>query len=232
VTSLLDIPPENRAPRKKKPPPSPMFILGVVLALFAAIGLMIWGASRDSSRADTASATALSLSDTIKQACAAGTIPEQYKAACNQADATRQTVEAIQGPSGPKGDTGAAGAPGAPGVGTPGPIGPQGVKGDTGATGVPGVPGAAGPAGANGTNGVDGKTGPQGPPGPQGANGTNGTNGQDGVNGVNGQNGQPPVGWVTTRADQSQEVCSRVTDFDPANPQYACSVVPPPGDGG
>jgi hypothetical protein len=215
-----------------------MLILGVVLALFAAIGLMIWGASRDSNRAETASATALSLSDTIKQACAAGTIPEQYKVACNQADATRQTVEAIQGPSGPKGDTGAAGSPGAPGVGTSGPLGPAGPQGVPGAKGDPGQPGATGvpgAPGANGTNGVDGKTGPQGPPGPQGANGVDGTNGQngtDGQNGVNGQSGQPPVGWVTTRADQSQEVCSRVADFDPANPRYVCSVVPPPGDGG
>ncbi len=228
MTSLLEIPPENRAPRKKRKAVSPTLILAVVLVLFGLTFFLIWGASRDSSRADTASATALSLSDTIKQACAAGTIPEQYKMACNQADATRQTVEAIQGPSGPKGDTGAAGSPGAPGVGTPGPIGPVGAKGDKGDPGQPGATGIPGAAGVNGTNGVDGKS-IQGPLGPQGANGVNGTNGS---NGVDGQNGQPPVGWVTTRADQSQEVCSRVADFDPANPRYACSVVPPPGDGG
>jgi hypothetical protein len=220
VTSLLDIPPENRAPRKKKAPPSPAFILTVVLVLFGLIFFMIWGASRDSTRADTASASALSLSDTIKQACAAGTIPEQYKLACNQADATRQTVEAIQGPSGPKGDTGAAGTPGEPGVGIPGPVGPQGPKGDTGQPGATGVPGV---------NGVNGIVGPPGVNGTDGQDGQNGTNGRDGVDG---DNGQPPVGWVTTRADQSQEVCSRVANFDPANPQYVCSVVPPPGDGG
>lgn len=226
MTSLLDIPPENRAPRKRRHPPSPMLILGVVLALFLFTGLMIWGATRDSSRADTASATALSLSDTIKQACASGTIPEQYKMACSQADQTRQTVEAIQGPSGPKGDTGAAGSPGAPGVGLIGPEGPAGPTGGPGTPGATGVPGAPGVNGTNGTNGTDGKAGPPG------NNGVDGRNGQNGIDGTNGSNGQPPVGWVTTRADQSQEVCSRVAGFDPANPQYVCSVVPPPGDGG
>lgn len=220
MTSLIDIPPENRAPRKKKAPLHPLLILSVVLALFVLTFFLIWGASRDSSRADTASATALSLSDTIKQACASGTIPDQYRMACTQADETRQTVESIQGPSGPKGDTGAAGSPGEPGVGIPGPMGAQGPKGDTGQPGATGVPGV---------NGVNGIVGPPGVNGTDGQDGQNGTNGRDGVDG---DNGQPPVGWVTTRADQSQEVCSRVANFDPANPQYVCSVVPPPGDGG
>jgi hypothetical protein len=129
-----------------------------------------------------------------------------------------------QGPQGLPGDTGATG-----------PQGPPGVPGATGPTGPTGVQGPAGPSGASGrdgTDGSDGATGPQGPAGEQGAAGPagpQGPQGEPGPAGATGEPGQPPSGWTTTYPDGSTETCQRAANFDPASPQYECTVQPAGG---
>ncbi|HEY3482522.1 MAG TPA: hypothetical protein VGL02_26830 [Streptomyces sp.] len=43
-----------------------------------------------------------------------------------------------------------------------------------------------------------------------------------------GADGQPPAGWTTTYPDGSTGTCTRVSDFDPANPRYTCTRSAPP----
>lgn len=130
---------------------------------------------------------------------------------------------------------------------SPGPQGPQGLPGSNGATGstgqtgAQGVPGqkgdkgdtgAAGTNGSNGQNGNDGKTGPSGEPGATGAQGpagAQGATGPAGPAGADGEPGQPPSGWTTTYPDGSTETCQRAANFDPASPQYECTVQPAGG---
>jgi hypothetical protein len=112
---------------------------------------------------------------------------------------------------GPAGQAGAAGV-----VGQKGDRGDKGDKGDSGqpgkpgASGVPGVPGQPGQDGADGTDGALGQPGEKGDPG------------------QNGTDGQPPAGWTATYSDGSTETCARAADFDPAAPQYTCTISPPP----
>jgi hypothetical protein len=140
---------------------------------------------------------------------------------------TPVVTPAAPGPSGPQGATGATGAVGPAGPsgpsGAPGPIGPAGPKGDTGSNGTAGSSGSNGSPGKDGTAGA---TGPAGQPGGQGPSGPAGPAGPQGPSGSDGQPGQPPSGWTTTYPGGATETCSRVPDFDPANPRYTCTVSP------
>jgi hypothetical protein len=78
-------------------------------------------------------------------------------------EATKNSIERIQGPRGPQGPQGEQGPHGA--QGPPGPIGPQGPSGATGA------PGEAGATGSTGSTGKPGERGPQGPAGVPGIDG-------------------------------------------------------------
>ena len=79
-----------------------------------------------------------------------------------------------------------------------------------------------GPAGASGTPGRDGQDGADGEPGPQGETGPQGPPGDPGAD------GQPPRGWVTTRADGSEEACTRDTGSPDSDPTYSCETTSPP----
>lgn len=123
---------------------------------------------------------------------------------------TPVVTPATPGPQGPVGPAGTAGAIG--------PAGPPGAPGKDGAVGPTGAPGANG---TNGTDGAPGATGPAGPTGPQGPQGP------PGPAGAEGKPGQPPSGWTTTYPDGSTETCTRAANFDPAAPQYTCTVTQP-----
>lgn len=129
---------------------------------------------------------------------------------------------------------------------SPGPSGPVGANGTNGTNGTNGRDGRDGQSppclstpqqcqgvnGANGQNGVDGKDGQAGTNGKDGVNGKDGANGKDGLNGqpgIDGKDGQPPSGWTTTYPDGSTETCQRAANFDPASPQYECTVQPAGG---
>jgi hypothetical protein len=223
VATVIEMPPERRTPRSRriKFPGLPVLIAAGLAALLMAVLLTIT-ASGEKDRADTASTEALSLADTIQQACTAGTIPEQYRVACAEAGRTQQVVQAIQGPRGPAGDAGPEGP-----VGPVGPLGPDGPPGPVGPPGADGT-GAPGPTGERGRPGIDGTAGEDG------TDGQNGTDGAQGDPGDRGPAGEPPVGWTVTRSDGSTETCVRATPFDPAAPRYECTEQPPPdpeGDG-
>jgi hypothetical protein len=134
---------------------------------------------------------------------------------------------AAPGPQGPQGLPGANGSTGP--AGPPGPAGVPGATGPAGPTGPPGVPGADGNDGVNGQDGATGGTGPAGPAGEAGPAGPQGPAGPPGPAGAAGEPGQPPSGWTTTYPNGSTETCSRVANFDPASPQYECTVQDPGG---
>jgi hypothetical protein len=134
---------------------------------------------------------------------------------------------AAPGPQGPQGLPGQNGATGP--MGPPGPAGAPGVTGPAGPTGPPGAPGADGKDGVNGQDGETGPAGPTGEAGPAGPAGPQGPAGPPGPAGAAGEPGQPPSGWTTTYPDGSTETCSRAPNFDPASPQYECTVQPPEG---
>lgn len=131
-----------------------------------------------------------------------------------------------------RGADGAAGDPG-----TDGAPGSAGLNGEPGPAGAPGDPGADAPPPTSVTgatvnadnhliltlsNGVDVTQVDAGalPPGPQGAQGDKGSTGEQGEQG---EQGQPPVQWVTSRADGSIETCKRDDPFDAGSPSYSCT---------
>lgn len=126
-------------------------------------------------------------------------------------------ADPVAGPPGSRGDPGSSGQPG--------PAGPEGAPGPSGAPGSPGpVSTVPGPTGAPGVRGADSTvSGPPGVPGPSGAPGKDGAAGAPGVSGQNGAAGQPPVSWTFT-SGKTTYTCSRVPNFDPANPQYTCTA--------
>lgn len=77
----------------------------------------------------------------------------------------------------------------------PGPRGVPGAPGPTGPAGAPGAPGTVGPPGSTGPSGRDGR---------------------------DGRNGAPPVDWTVSNSDGSATTCTRVHDFQPAQPRYTC----------
>jgi hypothetical protein len=79
--------------------------------------------------------------------------------------------------------------------------------------------GPAGPSGTPGADGQDGQDGAPGEPGPAGPQGPPGDAGTDGA---------PPRGWVTTRADGSEETCTRDAGSPDDAPTYRCETTSPP----
>jgi hypothetical protein len=252
--TILNLPPERtrRAAPTRSERLATMFtprvwmwgsaVLAVLVIAFAL--LLALTASGDRSRAETSTDVGTSLSDTIGEACAAGNIPDRYRAACAEAGTAKQqlaTVQAQAGPIGPAGDPGVSGAQGLPGLPglpgadstVPGPQGPAGPPGPQGSPGPQGNPGPAGEPGSPGANGQDGSPGAagsngadsnvQGPPGPPGAAGSPGAPGTD---------GQPPQGWTVTRGDGTTETCTRAEGFNPQAPEYTCTEDAPPDNGG
>lgn len=174
----------------------------------------------------------LSLAHTLTRQ--AGQVSDLSSSQRNAATAAQQLASQVRGlgavpvvqppppiEAGPPGSQGIAGQPGASGQpGAQGPTGPKGDPGDavTGSPGPSGVAGVPGPNGQPGANGDDGQPGAAGAVGPQGPKGDPGDSGTD---------GQPPAGWTATYSDGSTETCTRADPFDPANPQYTCTISPP-----
>lgn len=226
MTNLIDIPParEDEIPERKIP--GWTWIVVAVVALFAVAGLLIYNASGDRNAAQASKDEAVSLADTISAACAAGSIPQEYVAACQKAGQTRDTVERIAGERGAQGIAGVDGVNGVDGV--PGPQGPQGATGATGAKGDAGSVGLTGPPGPEGGTGPQGPTGPAGatgltgPPGPQGAQGSTGAQGPPGAQGEPGPQGAPgtlPDSYTVQAPDGTLYTCSRNVN---APPDYIC----------
>jgi hypothetical protein len=87
-----------------------------------------------------------------------------------------------------------------------------------------GAPGKEGPEGREGRKGDDGET----PPCMSEPDQCRGTNGTDGADGADGRDGAPPRGWVTTRADGSEETCTRDAGSPDDAPTYSCETTSPP----
>lgn len=84
-----------------------------------------------------------------------------------------------------------------------------------------GPPGASGTPGRDGQDGADGQDG-QSPPCLSEESQCRGADGRDGVDGAS------PRGWVTTRADGSEETCTRDESSSDAAPTYSCETTSPP----
>lgn len=54
-----------------------------------------------------------------------------------------------------------------------------------------------------------------------------GEDGEDGQDGADGADGHPPVGWVTRHQDGTVETCGRAEEFDPDQPRYDCTRTAP-----
>jgi hypothetical protein len=256
VTIQLDLPPPKPKSHRKVFAPQPFWIVIIgALALVAGIALTLLAASSRDQASNLADET-INLVEIIQSACASGQIPTEYEFACVEASNTLETVEDIQnqqivpGVSGEVGSQGTQGTQGEQGSsgqsGPPGPVGPPGLQGEPGIPGPRGESGPAGPEGAQGEPGIDGDPGEVGPPGIQGEAGPSGSSGVDGdpgpsgpqgdtgpvgpegSQGVQGPQGEPPIGWTVNRADGSTEECQRVDPFDPASPQYTCTVIASP----
>lgn len=251
MTIQLDLPPAKPKSHRKVFAPQPFWIVIIgALALVAGIALtMLASSSRD--QASNLASETINLVEIIQSACASGQIPTEYASACIEAGDTREAVEDIQnqqivpgvsGGIGPQGEQGSPGQQGEPGIGQSGPPGPQGEPGipgprgesgpagPEGAQGEPGVdgdPGEVGPPGIQGEAGPSGPSGVDGDPGPSGPQGDTGPVGPEGSQGVQGPQGEPPIGWTVNRADGSTEECQRADPFDPASPQYTCTVIAP-----
>ena len=81
-----------------------------------------------------------------------------------------------------------------------------------------------GPPGTPGVNGADGQT----PPCMAEPSQCRGADGPEGKPGDPGADGAPPRGWVTTRADGSEEACTRDTGSPDSDPTYSCETTSPP----
>jgi hypothetical protein len=150
------------------------WIVGI-LALVA-LGYLVFGKLAETDRADTATVTAKTLGDQVKDACARGDV--SVADLCRRAAEVAAAPAPGPGPPGPPGPEGPQGLLGPPGP--TGPAGPAGVIGATGALGPEGPPGEAGqpgPPGPKGEPGGPGPAGPQGDPGPAGPQGTPGAAG-------------------------------------------------------
>jgi hypothetical protein len=75
-----------------------------------------------------------------------------------------------------------------------------------------------------GPRGTPGMPGPAGPPGAPGVVGPAGAAGPPGKDGKDGRNGAPPVDWTVSNSDGSTTTCTRVRNFQPAQPRYACAT--------
>lgn len=227
MTSLIELPPENRGSHRRDPrtPGRTVLFLLVAVALGAGGWLTVTASSSETranvetGRADSATTQALSLADQIQHACSLGNIPKDYEAACSKASAVQEIVRT--GPAGPAGDTGAMGPAGLAG-------GP-GVDGINGTNGVDGTNGEAGPIGPTGAIGPIGATGPQGAQGAQGPQGPQGETGSQGAEGPRGPEGPIPDRVVRTYPGGRSETCT-LTSRDPIT--YNCVDNPPANNGG
>jgi len=137
----------------------------VMAALVGAIagGVLFWGLSSLSSRADTETSRADAAVSGAEQLCQQ---VRQLGAACV---VDPSTLKGDPGPAGPEGPVGPPGIPGRDGEnGGVGPVGPTGPVGPGGAAGKDGEQGEQGPAGPVGPVGPAGEAGPAGPACPTG----------------------------------------------------------------
>lgn len=187
-------------------------VVGILLALFVTIRLLVLAEEVDA--ADTKAAAASVQAGTAANAARA--LSEQVEALGGDPVIDTDTLPLLTEP----GPEGPAGLPGIQGIqGVPGPQGPVGV------TGPPGPRGPIGPIGPVGPTGAAGPAGAAGNPGPAGPKGDPGPAGEPGQDGTDGQTGDPgPAGYPDAFTFTSLGQTYRCTDQD-GDREYTCEAI-------
>lgn len=209
----IELPPDRDERRDWKPPGWLIIATLAVLAI-GIVGVLTLTSASNKESAEQTRSEALNYLETIQEACRAGQIPPQFRAACFEAQGTKDRVVAAAPETGPAGSPGKQGVAGVPG--TPGAPGPAGAPGAPGSNGIAGV----NATGSQGEAGPPGAAGAAGPPGAAGAPGAPGAAGPAGPKGDTGAPGGFPQSYTIAHADGRTETCTR--NENPP-PDYTCT---------